>query len=203
MGDRPAFLHSRFFILHSAWGYSSIGRAPPLHGGGSGFEPPWLHRPESSEQPCPGGYGSAAAFQQERTAGACPRGLRGGRFAARRFDRSGTLTSEWCVARSARAIPCGRECPGLSRGRGRSNIRAEGETSARTQRSAVAVAGTPGWGPAARVDGRVVDALACRADEGRGDAAKCLGERLPRNDPRMPEWSNPAGVVPRYPLLNT
>jgi len=47
-------------------------------------------------------------------------------------------------------------------------------------------------GPAARMDGRVVDALACRADEGRGDAAKCLGERLPRDEPRVPEWSNPA-----------
>jgi len=46
-------------------------------------------------------------------------------------------------------------------------------------------------GPAARMDGRVVDALACRADEGRGDAAKCLGERLPRDEPRVPEWSNP------------
>jgi hypothetical protein len=49
----------------------------------------------------------------------------------------------------------------------------------------------------------VVDALACRADEGRGDAAKRLGEWLPHDEPRVPEWSNPAGVVPRHPPLNT
>ncbi len=30
-------------VLVISRGYSSIGRAPPLHGGGSGFEPPWLH----------------------------------------------------------------------------------------------------------------------------------------------------------------
>ena len=52
------------------------------------------------------------------------------------------------------------------------------------------------------MDGRVVDALACEADEGRGDAARCLGERLPRDDPRVPEWSNPAGVMPGDRRLN-
>ena len=41
------------------------------------------------------------------------------------------------------------------------------------------------------MDGRAVDALACRADEGRGDAAKHLGEWLPHDEPRVPEWSNP------------
>ncbi len=46
-----------------------------------------------------------------------------------------------------------------------------------------------------RVDGRAVDALACMADEGRGDAAKRPGERLPRGDPGVPEWSNPVAVM--------
>ena len=53
-----------------------------------------------------------------------------------------------------------------------------------------------------RVDGRAVDALACVADEGRGDAAKCPGERLPRDEPGVPEWSNPAGVMPGDRPLN-
>ncbi len=52
------------------------------------------------------------------------------------------------------------------------------------------------------MDGRVVDALACEADEGRGDAARCPGERLPRGDPGVPEWSNPAGVMPGDRPLN-
>ena len=53
-----------------------------------------------------------------------------------------------------------------------------------------------------RMDGRAVDALACVADEGRGDAAKCPGERLPRFEPGVPEWSNPAGVMPGDRRLN-
>ena len=52
------------------------------------------------------------------------------------------------------------------------------------------------------VDGHAVDALACRADEGRGHAAIHLGERLARDDPRVPEWGNPAGDKPRRPGLN-
>ena len=52
------------------------------------------------------------------------------------------------------------------------------------------------------MDGRAVDALACGADEGRGDAARCPGERLPRGDPGVPEWSNPGGVMPADRRLN-
>ncbi len=52
------------------------------------------------------------------------------------------------------------------------------------------------------MDGHAVDALACRADEGRGHAAIHLGERLARDDPRIPEWGNPAGDKPRRPGLN-
>lgn len=37
----------------------------------------------------------------------------------------------------------------------------------------------------------MVDALAQTADEGRGHAAKCLGEVLATSDPRESEWSNP------------
>ena len=28
---------------HCLWGHSSAGRAPALHAGGQGFDPPWLH----------------------------------------------------------------------------------------------------------------------------------------------------------------
>lgn len=37
----------------------------------------------------------------------------------------------------------------------------------------------------------MVDALALTADEGRGHAAKCLGEMLAICDPRESEWGNP------------
>ncbi len=51
------------------------------------------------------------------------------------------------------------------------------------------------------MDGRAGDAWACRADEGRGPAAKHLGERRSRDEPRVPEWSNPPwssqGAPPR------
>ncbi len=40
-----------------------------------------------------------------------------------------------------------------------------------------------------------MDASAGQADDGRGWAAKGLGERPPRREPRMPEWSNPAAVM--------
>ena len=60
----------------------------------------------------------------------------------------------------------------------------------------------PSEGACVRMDGRAVDALACEADEGRGDAARCPGERLPRDEPGVPEWSNPAGVMPGDRPLN-
>jgi hypothetical protein len=44
-------------------------------------------------------------------------------------------------------------------------------------------------------EGHAVDASAGQADDGRGRAAKGLGERQPRREPRMPEWSNPAAVM--------
>ena len=53
------------------------------------------------------------------------------------------------------------------------------------------------------MDGRAVDALAAGPTKGAGDAAKHLGERLARDDPRVPEWSNPAAVKPRHTGLNT
>ena len=37
----------------------------------------------------------------------------------------------------------------------------------------------------------MVDALALTAEEGRGHAAKCLGEMLAICDPRESEWGNP------------
>lgn len=39
----------------------------------------------------------------------------------------------------------------------------------------------------------MVDALAPRADEGRGHAAICHGEALAADDPWDSEWGNPAG----------
>ena len=37
--------------------------------------------------------------------------------------------------------------------------------------------------------------MACMADEGRGEAAKRPGERLPRGDAGVPGWSNPVAVM--------
>jgi hypothetical protein len=45
-------------------------------------------------------------------------------------------------------------------------------------------------------DGRMVDALALAAEEGRGHAAKCPGEALAAGDPGISEWGNPPGARP-------
>src|SRR5918998_2572104 len=45
-------------------------------------------------------------------------------------------------------------------------------------------------------EGRMVDALALAAEEGRGHAAKCPGEALAAWDPGMSEWGNPPGARP-------
>jgi hypothetical protein len=45
--------------------------------------------------------------------------------------------------------------------------------------------------------------LAPRADEGRSVAAISLGELLASFDPRISEWGNPPGVMPRHSRLNT
>jgi hypothetical protein len=45
-------------------------------------------------------------------------------------------------------------------------------------------------------DGRMVDALALAAEEGRGHAAKCPGEALAASDPGISEWGNPPGARP-------
>ena len=45
-------------------------------------------------------------------------------------------------------------------------------------------------------EGRMVDALALAADEGRGHAAKCPGEALAAWDPGISEWGNPPGARP-------
>jgi len=42
----------------------------------------------------------------------------------------------------------------------------------------------------------MVDALALRADEGRGHAAKRPGEALAACDPGVSEWGNPPGIKP-------
>ena len=43
-----------------------------------------------------------------------------------------------------------------------------------------------------RQNERTVDALALSAEEGRGNAAKSLGESLAGSDPKISEWGNPA-----------
>jgi hypothetical protein len=48
----------------------------------------------------------------------------------------------------------------------------------------------------------MVDASARGADEGRGQAAKRLGEPRAGSDPRVSEWGNPSRVMPGHPSLN-
>jgi hypothetical protein len=50
--------------------------------------------------------------------------------------------------------------------------------------------------------GHMVDASARGADEGRGQAAKRLGEPRAGSDPRVSEWGNPSRVMPGHPSLN-
>ena len=52
------------------------------------------------------------------------------------------------------------------------------------------------------VKGRMVDALASRADEGRGRLRYASGSCQPSVDPRISEWGNPARVMSCYPHLN-
>jgi len=47
-----------------------------------------------------------------------------------------------------------------------------------------------------------VDALAPRADEGRGRLRKAPGSREQTLYPEMSEWGNPAGVMPSHSWLN-
>ena len=50
--------------------------------------------------------------------------------------------------------------------------------------------------------GRMVDALASRADEGRGRLRYASGSCQPSVDPRMSEWGNPARVMSCHHTLN-
>jgi hypothetical protein len=50
--------------------------------------------------------------------------------------------------------------------------------------------------------GRMVDALASRADEGRGRLRYASGSCQPSVDPRMSEWGNPARVMSCHLLVN-
>ena len=52
------------------------------------------------------------------------------------------------------------------------------------------------------VYGRMVDALASRADEGRGRLRYASGSCQPSVDPRISEWGNPARVMSCYSHLN-
>ena len=52
------------------------------------------------------------------------------------------------------------------------------------------------------VQGRMVDALASEADEGRGRLRYASGSCQPSVDPRVSEWGNPARVMSCYPYLN-
>lgn len=48
-----------------------------------------------------------------------------------------------------------------------------------------------------RQNERMVDASASCAEEGRGNAAKSLGESRAGNDPKISEWGNPTERLPR------
>jgi hypothetical protein len=50
--------------------------------------------------------------------------------------------------------------------------------------------------------GRMVDALASGADEGRGRLRYASGSCQPSVDPRMSEWGNPARVMSCHLLVN-
>jgi hypothetical protein len=50
--------------------------------------------------------------------------------------------------------------------------------------------------------GHMVDALASRADEGRGRLRYASGSCQPSVDPRMSEWGNPARVMSCHLLVN-
>jgi hypothetical protein len=50
--------------------------------------------------------------------------------------------------------------------------------------------------------GRMVDALASRADEGRGRLRYASGSCQPSVDPRMSEWGNPARVMSCHQAVN-
>ena len=62
--------------------------------------------------------------------------------------------------------------------------------------------GDGGLGGAGPHDGQTVDALASRAEEGRDQATKRLGEPRVGTDPRVSEWGNPVRVIPDDPRLN-
>jgi hypothetical protein len=52
------------------------------------------------------------------------------------------------------------------------------------------------------VEGRMVDALASGADEGRGRLRYASGSCQPSVDPRMSEWGNPARVMSCHQAVN-
>jgi hypothetical protein len=52
-------------------------------------------------------------------------------------------------------------------------------------------------------EGRMVDALALAAEEGRGHAAKCPGEALAAGDPGVSEWGNPPGARPGTQIVRS
>ena len=110
-----------------------------MHGGGSGFDSPWLH------------CSRAAYLDRTRTRAVTQPGDR--KPARPRAGRAAGSAAAWDAAArqgARRAVP---------------------------------------------MEGHAVDASAGQADDGRGRAAKGLGERPPRSEPRMPEWSNPPAVM--------
>ncbi len=58
------------------------------------------------------------------------------------------------------------------------------------------------WFCVVSVLGRMVDALALGADEGRGRLRYASGSCQPSVDPRMSEWGNPARVMSCHPPVN-
>ena len=54
-----------------------------------------------------------------------------------------------------------------------------------------------------KLQGRLVNALASRAEEGRGTLRKAPVRRVQPIEPEMSEWGNPHRGMPVYPWVNT
>ena len=161
------------WILHR--GCSLVGRAPPLHGGGPGFDSPQLHRRTlPSEDAADDRVGRPGSSELTATTVSCAWSCDAG-------------SPGWVPVAGRRA----RDGCGCSTKRNDTRWNDEHRSGPRQR---------DGRNPHGR---HTVDALAPAAEEGRGHATIRLGERRARDDPRMSEWGNPAEVDLRHPWLNT
>ena len=174
-----------------------------MHGGGPGFESPRLHRGGRSSAP------TRVTRCQRQRATLTTRHV-DDRTGVDGRDRPWMRDRRGCPSARARTVcRTTRDCS-VSRASTASD--ADGDVRQATGSTSLASctdggdwwrrgpawrgAGTVrGWEQrmrgAIREDGRMVDALASAAEEGRGHAAKCPGEALAAGDPGVSEWGNP------------